>query len=397
MRFPLFVTPLSLSSRSAIGVQTKLMLEEFPDWRHLYWDASDLKTIDPRSERTETMLFARFPVLRYQPMNLPALILAKAGLSWWDHNDLRPHILARLQKRYGDEISAVYAAPCSIRDSERTKSILAALNKPFVIHLLDILDRDQLNSAAVQWLLRNAVHVLCISEPMIDYISPIRPNATILRFARKQACATAKPPQNRFIRIALIGNCRRYPEGLSLLRDTLPILKSEGITTEVVYIGPKASTRTWSSPLADDVKATGFLPSDEARDRALALCHVGFLPGPLVSPSESMLSRFSIPSRVLDFLATGLPAIASVHADSATAIYLKKIGLENCSIGRSVEQLAEKLISLADPERWRLESDICRAAFNASQQEHSDLKLWMNRAAECGAPGKMDLNQYAAV
>ena len=56
---PVFITRFSLSSRTAIGVQTKLLLEPLKDWRHLFWSASEFAEITPHSLRMESLPFSR--------------------------------------------------------------------------------------------------------------------------------------------------------------------------------------------------------------------------------------------------------------------------------------------------------------------------------------------------
>jgi len=379
---PLFLTPMSLSSQSAIGVQTKLMLEHFPDWRHLYWDARDFGASDPRSTSADSFLFTHFTVLKHEPPTIAGRALSAVGLTWWNRNELRERYVRRVVGCYGSLVNAAYAAPCSLRDSTRMRSILAALKKPFVLHLWDLLDKHQAGSEAFQWLLKSATKVFCVSEPLVDLLSPFRPDATILRFHRNPTSHLAAPPSTGPLRIALIGNCRRYPEGLSLLREAVFLLKQNGVDSEVVYIGTRKNVNTWSSSLSKEVATTGFLASDDLRDEALAKCHVGFLPGPLEDPGKCMLSRFSIPSRVLDYMATRLPIIAAVHPSSATAMFLESIGLTDCILEPSAQRLARQLTSLSATEDWRHYSAMSGAAFQASLGGFDELDHWLQLAAD---------------
>ena len=383
---PLFITPMSLSSRSAIGVQTKLMLEHFPDWRHLYWDARDFDTSDPRSASAESLLFTHFTLLKHEPPRLLGRVLSGAGLSWWNNNELRTHYAKRIAGRLRNEIDAVYVAPCSVRDSRRTRSLLAAMKKPFLLHLWDLLDEHQLSDEAFQWLLKRATMVLCVSEPLVDWIAPHRPDASILRFCRKPARHSAVPPTAGTLRIALIGNCRRYPEGLNLLDEALGMMSKAVTNVELLYVGTAEHVKSWSSPAAKRVKVTGFLASDDDRDKELAKCNVGFIPGPLANPASNLLSRFSIPSRLLDYAATRLPIIATVHASSATALFLRNMGLDHSILGSNAKEIADRLTALCDQDLWLSESHFSSRAFHLSSADFGQLKHWLESAAKASSP-----------
>ena len=397
--FPLFITCSSLSSRTPIGVQTRLFLEEFPDARHLFWEQDEFKFTEPHSTRAESALYSWFTLLKLKlaskriwnhasqsttkdSQTVPTLGLPKMGFSWWAGNSvLKPRFETRIVNRYAAKVSVIYAAPLSIHECERMKSILISLGKPFVVHLWDIKDKEQVNSAAFRWLLENAAHVFCLSEAMIDYLHPFRSDATVLRFMRKPSTHSGAPPENGVLRIALLGNQKNYWDGLSVLRDALSILRERKIPAEVVHVGAKNKMRGGLPYLSHKVQMTGFLRSDEDRDRALATCHIGFLSGPLLPPRECNFSRFSIPSRIVDYLAVGLPVVATIHSDSATAIYMRKHGLKEAIVGGSAERTAERLIALRNAHYWRTESEASRRGFASSQQEKGNLKYWLERAA----------------
>jgi glycosyltransferase involved in cell wall biosynthesis len=381
MTVPLFITSHSLSYKTAIGIQTRLLLEEFPAWKHLFWDNAEFKKHDARSARIESALFCRFSILKYKPKSLPARILAGAGLSRWNGNELKPATRRWLRTTYKDDVSVVYVAPLSIRDSERMKAILTELEKPFVLHLWDLIDNNQAGSEAFRWLIERAAHVCCLCEAMVDYIAPLRPDAHILRFTRKPSLHQATPPEAGHLRIALIGFCLPYVDGLSILNEALRIVKERNRKVTLIYIGNKKRVRGWGIRMDDSVHVTGFTASDDERDRLLAQCHVGFLPGPLASPAMDTRSRFSIPSRVIDYMATGLPITGTVHPQSATSTYMEAFGLGGCLGVNSPELLADRLLALYDSSTWQRYSELSLCGFLATQQEKRALANWMQDSA----------------
>jgi hypothetical protein len=329
MPVPLFITTQSLSPKTPTGVQTKLLLDDIPMWKHLFWDGSEFKSLDERSARIESALFCRFSIFKRDPQSLPARILAGAGLSWWKGNELKPSLVRWLRTKIKEDVSVVYIAPCSIRDSERMKAILTALEKPFVLHLWDLLDSNQTDSPSFRWCIQRAAHVFCLTQEMIDHIAPLRADATILRFTRRPSLHIATAPSGGPLRIALIGNCRPYLEGLSILNEAMKIVKQRNHEVSLLYIGSEKRLNAWRQRFDDTVSVSGFVESDEERDLLLSQCHVGFLPGPLAPPAVNTLSKFSIPSRILDFMATGLPFTGTVHPESATSTYMENHGLEH--------------------------------------------------------------------
>lgn len=374
---PLFLTSLSLSSKSALGVQTKIHLDQFPNARHLFWDASEFGSLDKRSARIESPLCARFSILRGNPHSLKAKALSTLGRSWWMGNELRPEARQWLSHRYGNSTSVVYASPASIRDCERMRSILSLLDKPFVLHLWDMQDSSQMDSAAFRWLLGRALHVFCLTQEMIRSIHPFRQNASILLFAREPSASIAEAPKDKTLRIALIGNCRRYRDGLVLLQKALSHIALIGLKPSVVYIGSKKSYRNLGIDLGCDTEITGFVDSDARRDWFLSQCHVGFLPGPLAAPAANMFSRYSIPSRILDYMATGLPVLAAIHPDSATSGFMRGLGMRDCMVEESEADLADKIIALAGTNAWRAASGLSLAVFDRARQQGSALKTYL--------------------
>jgi glycosyltransferase involved in cell wall biosynthesis len=381
MPVPLFITSHSLSFKTAIGIQTRFLLEEFPMWKHLFWDGAELKSLDARSARIESALFCRFNILKSEPKSVPARILAGAGLSWWNGNELKPATRRWLRATYKDDVSVVFIAPSSIKVSERMKAILTELEKPFVVHLWDLIDSNQADSEAFRWLIERAAHVSCLSEAMVDYIAPLRPDARILRFTRKPSLHGPTPPEDGHLRIALIGFCLPYVDGLLILNEALRIVKERNHKVSLIYIGNKKRVKGWGIRMDDTVNVTGFTASDDERDRLLAQCHVGFLPGPLASPAMDSRSRFSIPSRVIDYMATGLPITGTVHPQSATSTYMEAFGLGGCLGVNSPELLADRLLALYDSATWQSYSDLSRRGFLATQQESHSLANWMQDAA----------------
>jgi Glycosyl transferases group 1 len=376
----LFITAQSLSPRTALGVQTKNFLEDIPTWKHVYWDAADFKNHDPRSTRIESLLFSRFSIFKRDPASRPERILSR--LSWWKNNEPKPALKKWLRTAVKDDVSVVFASVSSVRDGERTKAILVELEKPFVLHLWDLLDNNHSDSESFRWLVQRAAHVFCLTQEMIDHIAPLRADATILRFTRRPSLHFATAPSGGPLRIALIGYCLPYRDGLSILNKAVKIVRQRGREVSLIYIGSKKRVSAWGPVFDEEVSVTGFVESGDERDRLLRECHVGFLPGPLAPPSANTLSKFSIPSRILDFMATGLPFTGTIHPESATSTYMETHGLGRCLNVNTPELLADKLIELSDPSTWSMYSELSLGGFHTAQQESRMLEYWLQNAGK---------------
>ena len=371
---PVFITRFSLSSRTAIGVQTKLLLEPLKDWRHLFWSASEFAEITPHSLRMESLPFSRMGILKRK--TVPARLLQ--GLSWWKDDQLKPQLRRRLHAFLGQKIGMIYAAPLDLHDARRMKAVLEEIGRPFVLHLWDLLDQGQLDASEMKWLIANAQHVFSITQEIADAISLDRERKSLLRCTRLPSQAIAAPPVPGVpLRIVMIGDCGSYASGMNTLDQGVQLARQRGLRTQLVYIGRERGTLGWRQRLHQPLEVSGFLESDNDRDTALAGNQIAFLPGPQADPQVDPRSRFSIPSRSLDFMATGLPILGTVHPQSATAHYLKSLGTGTYLSMASSEDLASALLALSDSRTWESASRESLTGFRRNREEKNSFVSWM--------------------
>lgn len=374
MRFPLFVTRQSLSPRSAIGVQTMFLMEDFPQAKHIFWSGFEVRSMDSRSAQMESMLFARLAFFKKESsLNKH---LSEIGFSWWIQDKPSKAAITWLVRRYKDTVSTVYLAPLDGKDARRMQALVLALGRPFVLHLWDLLDLRQNEFEAMSWLIEHAEHIFCLSEAISEHIN--RENTSILCFTRKPSIDFAQPPSaGEPLRLVLIGDCGSYRDGLVILNDALKLVQARGHQINLTYIGRQKALDGWGSQIQHPIEVTGFVLSNDDRDRLLAKAHIGILPGPFPPPEDNTRSRFSIPSRILDFLAVGLPVAGPVHSRSATARYMIKMGLDPNSYSPSPELLAERLLALTNPKVWQTQAGLSREGFLKAQAEPNNLKIWL--------------------
>jgi hypothetical protein len=370
-RVPLFINRFSLSPRTAIGVQTRRLMEPHKDWLHFHWWSSSLKQMDPRSVLFENTLLSRYSFL-HNPSLLR--VCERLGISLWNGSDLRTPMVERLMKEYRERVSSAYIAPLSEPDAQRCLELANLVGAPFVLHLWDVLQGDVF-SGALRQLVERAESVFCVSQPLLDDVSLIRSDAELLCFSRDEALVKAKLRQRGPLKIVMHGNVSSYAEGLDDLDDAIPLLERKGLKVEVSFLGSPKILRQAKTKLKK-VSVGGFCPTQQDLDVELSRAHVAFLPGPKLDPKIDLRSRYSIPSRILDYMALGLPVVGCVHKASATGGFLQELGLEASTTCSGPEEIADWLTSIALPAHWTEQSAKSRNAFDLlCRQEEPAQKL----------------------
>jgi hypothetical protein len=357
---PVFVTRFGLSDRTAVGVQTKQILEHFPSRTHLYWSESVLDSPVSRSHRIESFLSA--PIARLKRNKKISTFLPNFDVSWWQDDKPASKIVSFLED-LREETSSIYLAPLDAGDARRMKEIIHVLRRPFVLHLWDFLDNA--GDATTRWLIENADRVFCLNDNILRDVVAIRGEASILTFRRAAAKVTAKRFDEDEISVALSGELGVYLGGVKCLIAAIHSLRDSGRSYRIVYVGTsKRELRRSGIRSYDPISVRGFIPSAEQRDQALSKCTIGFIPGPLSSPESNARSKYSIPSRILDFMAIGLPIVGTLHPDSAAFSFCRNFGLEDWLFMDDPNQVARALAALANPQEWEKSSQKSLAAFS---------------------------------
>jgi glycosyltransferase involved in cell wall biosynthesis len=379
-RVPLFINRFSLSPRTAIGVQTLRLIGPHQDWLHFHWWSSSLKQLDARSVLFENTVLSRYSVLHNPKV---VRLCERLGISSWSGSDLRPGLADRLTARYRERVSSVYVAPLSEVDARRCLMLANLVGAPFVLHLWDVLQGD-VATGALRELIERAESVFCVSEPLLHDVSVIRADAELLSFSRDPSLAKASPRQQGPLKVVMHGNISSYMEGLNDLDEAIALLERRGLKVEVSFLGSPRILRQSNAALKKRVKVRGFCPTQADLDSKLSGAHVAFLPGPKPDPRCDLRSRYSIPSRILDYMAVGLPIVGTVHKDSATGGFVRKLGLDAASTCSGPEEIADWMVRLARADNWAVESAKSRAAFDQLQRQEAPaqkLKRTMEKIA----------------
>jgi hypothetical protein len=86
----------------------------------------------------------------------------------------------------------------------------------------------------------------------------------------------------------------------------------------------------------------------EHRDKIASSCHLAFLAGPADDPNKCPLSKYSLPSKIGDFAATGLPVIARVGRRSAAAEVINTELRGFVLAATSIQEINESLTKVLD-------------------------------------------------
>jgi hypothetical protein len=366
-RVPLFINRFSLSPRTAIGVQTLRLLDPHQDWLHFHWWSNSLKQLDQRSVLFENRVLSRYSFL-HNPKLLRGCELL--GISSWSGSHLRPALAKRLTARYRERVSSVYLAPLSEDDASRCLKLANLVGTPFVLHLWDLLAGD-VSRGALRELVDRAESVFCVSQPLLDDVSRIRLDAELLLFSRDATPATAMAPEEGPLKVVMHGNISSYAEGLDDLDGAITLLESKGLKVEVTFLGSPKILRLSNTPLKRRVNVRGFFPTQRDLDNELSRYNVAFLPGPKPNPRRDCRSRYSIPSRILDYMAAGLPIVGTAHKASATGGFVRKLGLDAASTCSGPQEVADWLLRLSRPDTWAEQSARSRVAFDMLQRQEA--------------------------
>ena len=371
-RVPLFINRFSLSPRTAIGVQTVRLMGPHKDWLHFHWWSSSLTQVDPRS-----VLFENAFLGRYSFLHNPSLLRVweRLGISVWKGSDLQTSLVERVTTEYRSRVSSTYVAPLNESDAQRCLQLVDLVGAPFVLHLWDVLQGD-VSRGVLRELVERAESVFCVSQPLLADVSLMRSDAELLCFSRDESVVRARPRERGLLKVVMHGNISSYAEGLDDLDQAIDLLELKGLEVEILFLGSPKILRQARTTLKRRVRVGGFCPTQQDLDVELSRAHVAFLPGPKLDPSIDLRSRYSIPSRILDYMAVQLPIVGTVHKASATGGFVRELGLGGGATCSGSEELAEWLSQLARPVHWTEQSAKSRLAFDLlKRQEDPARKL----------------------
>ncbi|ATC65235.1 hypothetical protein CMV30_15440 [Nibricoccus aquaticus] len=246
--------------------------------------------------------------------------------------------------------------------------------KRFTLHLMDLLlDNDELSPSATPhlcWLLSRAQSLVVVSNRLHDLIRPFTTADTLIwPIPAGFSPLDRQPPADNPAPWQVLISGAMYAGKTGFLEHIfLPAWKQFQQThphTELVYMGKDLdgippSVRACLRPL-------GVVPQEKLVE-TLRAASVALLP---VLHEASTPWRYSVPARISDYLAAGLPVIAPHTEGTATHDFLLQVGSPAASLVAQQEDVLATLTRLHDaPGHWLTASH----AATAFARQHLDLE-----------------------
>jgi glycosyltransferase involved in cell wall biosynthesis len=338
------------------------------------WDTSEsgAKSVEQVVVAEDAMPWWPFPFYRGRGVYMRCR--NRLGLNWWSRDQLNLAKLNRKLRTFKSRPRRAWVICMHEWDASRACALWEGVGKPpFVLHVMDIF-HDRLSEGETpkfRRLIQEARHVLCISA---NIAAEMRNNGaksvSLLPFC-SDFSAEGRQLLGAPLRMVITGTLWGYADNaaLKLLADSWPAIKDQFPGVELHYSG--LSGKQLPDKLRGEIQDHGLLSpietsrlSHSAYEDFLRRCHLAYLP---VSHPSSTVGRFSLPSRLADYLACGLPIIACTDKGTAIASFLESLP-EGCSANvANATELCNAVARFAgNPLRWKEAS--AKAASYARQQ-----------------------------
>jgi len=336
---------------------------------HIMWDTSEAGTESVEQVVVADDAMAWWPFPFYRGRGVYMRCRNRLGLNWWSRDQLNLAKLNRKLRTFRSRPRRAWVICMHEWDASRACALWEGVGKPpFVLHVMDIF-HDRLSEGETpkfRRLIREARHVLCISA---NIAAEMRNNGaksvSLLPFCSGFSVDGRQPlgaPLRMVITGTLWGGVYADNPAFRLLAEAWPAIKHQFPGVELHYSG--LSGKQLPDKLRGEIQDHGLL-SHSAYEDLLRRCHLAYLP---VSHPSTTVGRFSLPSRLADYLACGLPIIACTDKGTAIASFLGSLP-EGCSANvANATELCNAVARFAgEPLRWKEAS--------ATAGEYARLKL----------------------
>jgi hypothetical protein len=240
----------------------------------------------------------------------------------------------------------------------KMSSLLRVLGCPYVVHIMDIYHHEGLDPARMPGfrdLLGGATARLAISDAIADEIARFGgPPAQVIPIGQEVSKQVAAPPvPGQPLRLVMVG--KPYAEGMAVFRAAWDELLRRFPDVEICYAGQHVLE--FPEHIRARLKTSAYLARADY-EALLARCHVAFLSGPL---DLDRFGKFSIASRIADYLMAGLPVVGCVGDGTAMQRFLQPIVPRAVRFARTPDELLDGLAAFRDPARWRDAHEVGRA------------------------------------
>lgn len=340
---------------------------------HLMWDISEAGAQSVRDVVVVDDNAARWPFPFRRGRGVYMRCRDLLGLNWWTNGQLNQRRLRRALKSFHARPARAWIICMHESDARRACAIWEAIgHPPFVLHVMDIFHTglSQAETPTFRRLVGEARHVICISD---NIASEVR-NSGAKSVGIVPCCAAfsgeGRETLKRPLRIVITGTIWSgvYEDNPAarLLLTAWPEIKARFPDVELHYAG--ACGAHLPEQLRDEIHNHGLL-SHSAYHNLLLSCHLAYL---LVSHPGSTVGRYSVPSRLADYLACGLPTIVCTDQATAISAFLNDLP-HGCALNvSSAEALVQAVIAFVErPSYWAEAST--KAAAYARGKLHVDV------------------------
>lgn len=287
------------------------------------------------------------------------------GLRWWNGTRLNRRRMHRTLERLSIRPTMAWIVCMMESDAEKIVPLWETLGEPpFVLHVMDIFHDGFSEETTPRFvdLIRRARHVVCISEEIAREVR--RCGA---RSASLALCASGFSPDRRHrgfarpLRLVLSGAlwniCYQRNAAVDHLAAAWPLIKARWSDAELHYTG--SSGGDFPASLRQDLHDHGLLDVDDY-EQLLNSCDLAYLP---VSHPGDSFARFSLPSRLADYLACGLPILAATEPGTAVHSFLQSLPPGCATNVRSAEDVVSAINGfVAAPAGWE-QASLAAAGF----------------------------------
>jgi glycosyltransferase involved in cell wall biosynthesis len=357
-----------LAPTNGTSVQLLRLLEGIEDAAiHLLWD-----TREGGATSVKQSLVLDDDYTQMQPDQAEKRTSNEIGAKWWNGARLDKARLQRALRIFPSQPMRAWVLCGNERDAVRAAAILAALDHPpFLLHIMDIFQNRISPAETPQFLalIRAATQVVCTSAVAAMEVRRHRSGETHVLPCCSTFSAKDREPWDRRFRIALTGalwdkSMWNNSPALDLFAAAWPQIKQRIENVEVHYAG--AFAEHLPSSLSNHVSNHGYLAPVDCEE-LLRTCHLAYLPVSL----NTRFGPYSVPSRLADYLACGLPTITCTSPGTGIFSFIQTLPPGVAINVTEIEELVNAITVLAaDPVRWRRAS--ADAAGYAEQVLHAD-------------------------